>query len=122
MIENLVGQFMGSSGFGHAVESLEKKFGMKHELAHGAVQATAEGAALELGKGGLGGIVGKITGGVAGMLGGGPGMPPGLVDKVVHVVTTKTGLDAIQAKNVVDLVLPKVIEFAKGMPGGKLFG
>jgi hypothetical protein len=122
MIENLVGQFMGSSVFTQSVETIQAQHGLNDLQARNAVQATVEGAAEELGGGGgISGIFGKITGLFGGAAAG--GTPPALIEKVVGFVTTKTGLDAGMAKNVVQLVLPKVMEFAKGIPGGKgLFG
>jgi hypothetical protein len=126
MLENLVGEFMGSGAFGQAVEALEAQHGLDDARARSAVGATAEGTAEAVKSGGgLGGLLGGLAGGgglggLLGKLGGGGtsgGLPPQLVERVAAYVTGKTGLDASVARTVVHVVLPKVIEFAKGRPG-----
>lgn len=135
MIEALVGQFL-QSGAGTDVMNQLKSHGLEAPQAQAAVQATAEGAAQQLGGaggGGLGelaaGLLGGASGGgglgglAAGLMGGG-GVPAGgtggiaaLAGPIAQFVAQKTGLSPAIATTVVNVALPKLLEMMKGAGG-----
>jgi hypothetical protein len=71
----------------------------------------------------LGGLLGGGGGGAAGMLGGmlgggaSTGLPPAVTDTIVNFVADKTGLGADKARMAVNVVLPKIVAFAKSKLG-----
>ena len=127
-MDDLVQQFLGSGAAASAIQALTTQHGLTDPQARQAVQATAEGSAKAIGAGNfdLGALAGAIGGGGLGGLAeslglGGKktgGLPTALVQPVTDYVTEKTGLPAAVVSTVVGLVLPKVIEFAKGMMAG----
>lgn len=141
MIEQLVGQFLGSQAGQSAVAELGAQ-GLSPQQANGAVTATAEGVAAQLGGGGganplgafgallgggggspfgalLGGGDGNLLGALGGLLDGGstnaaPGGSnalAGLAGPIGKFVAEKTGLAPALAQTVVSVVLPKVVEW-----------
>lgn len=132
MLDDLVKQFLGSGAGQQAVQQLEAQ-GLSPQQAQGAVQVTAEGAAQHLGSGGgIAGMLGSLGGGggargIAGALGGLAGgrggkgklaLPPQVVDTIAQTIASKVGIHPGMAKTVVDVVLPKVLEFARSKMGG----
>lgn len=84
------------------------------------------GGLLGGGGGGAAGMLGGLLGGgggggaagmLGGMLGGGSGLPPAVTDTIVNFVVEKTGLGADKARMAVNVVLPKVVAFAKSKLG-----
>jgi hypothetical protein len=126
MMQEILKQFAGSSGASDVVQSLARQ-GFSASEAEGAVQATVEGAAAQLGGGGgamgmLGGLLGGGGGGGAmgmlgGLVGGGApaisGLPPELMATIARFVAEKTGLAPEKAQLAVSLVVPRVIDFLK---------
>jgi hypothetical protein len=141
MMQEILKQFAGSSGASDVVQSLARQ-GFSASEAEGAVQATVEGAAAQLGGGGgamgmlggllgggggggamgmLGGLMGGGGGGAMGMLGGlvgggapaSSGLPPELMATIARFVAEKTGLAPEKAQLAVSLVVPRVIDFLK---------
>ena len=80
------------------------------------------------GGGGAAGMLGGLLGGgggggggagmLGGLLGGGSsGLPPAVTDTIVNFVVDKTGLGADKARLAVNVVLPKIVAFAKSKLG-----
>ncbi|MBX7113218.1 MAG: hypothetical protein K1X64_02700 [Myxococcaceae bacterium] len=138
MIEALVNQFL-QSGAGADVMNQLKSHGLEAPQAQAAVQATAEGAAQQLGGaggGGLGelaaGLLGGASGGgglgglAAGLMGGASttaasaGNLAALAGPIAQFVAQKTGLAPAIASTVVNVALPKLLEMMKGAGGAAL--
>lgn len=130
MIEALVGQFL-QSGAGNDVINQLKSHGLAAPQAQAAVQATAEGAAQQLGGagGGLGDMAAGLLGGAgggglgglaAGLMGSGGAAASGagniaaLAGPIAQFVAQKTGLSPAIAATVVNVALPKLLEMIKG--------
>jgi len=144
MIEGLIQQFAGSGEAGQVLSQLQAQ-GLSPQQAQGAVTATAAGAAHALstggladllgGSAGLGNMLGGMLGGggapaglgdmLGGMMGGGSplsggegGLPPAMVETIASTIASKTGISADMAKSAVNLILPKLIAFAKAKMAG----
>jgi hypothetical protein len=145
MIDALIQQFAGSGEAGQVLSQLQAQ-GLSPQQAQGAVAATAEGAANALstgglaellgGSAGLGNMLGGMLGGggapaglgdmLGGMLGGGGsaisggvgGLPPAMVETIANTIASNTGISAEMARNAVNLILPKLLQFAKSRMAG----
>ena len=147
MIEAIIKQFAGSTEAQGLLSSLTgngltpaQAQGALTATAEGAAQSLTQGGGGDLagmlgglmggGGGGaasmLGGLMGGGGGGggVAGMLGGlmggggaPAGLPAGLVDSVATFVAQKTGLAQEHAKMAVNVILPKLMDYAKSKMG-----
>jgi hypothetical protein len=106
MFEDLIRQFIASGDGQKAVSELVAA-GLTSEQAQGAVTATAESASKHLDASAL---LGSILGGA-----GTPGRD--VVDQVTNAVASRIGVDPAMARQVVDLLLPKLIAFVKGRVG-----
>ena len=103
---DMVGGLLGGGGGGAA--------GMLGGLLGGGGGGAAGMLGGLLGGGGGGGAAGML----GGMLGGGStGLPPAVTDTIVNFVAEKTGLGADKARMAVNVVLPKIVAFAKSKLG-----
>ena len=131
MLEQILSSFMGSSEAGGLVQSLAAQ-GLSADKAQAAVAATAEGAQQAVREAGVGGLLALAADGdgplgmLGGLLGGAStsaGMAGPMVDQIAAFVAGKVGIDPAMAKKVVGMVLPKIIDMAKGKSGaGGLLG
>lgn len=125
MIEQLVGQFLGSADGKNALSELVGH-GLDQQQATSAVTATAQGLASQLGGDGgnplaaIGGLLGGSGGGnplaaLGGLFSGndaGGGAPlNALAAPIANFVSEKTGLAPQLAQTVVSVVLPKVLAY-----------
>jgi hypothetical protein len=117
--EGAVGALGGAGGgLGDMVGGLLGGGGGAAGMLGGLLGGGAGGAA-----GMLGGLLGGGGGGAAGMLGGmlgggaSTGLPPAVTDTIVNFVADKTGLGADKARMAVNVVLPKIVAFAKSKLG-----
>lgn len=143
MIEGLISQFTGSSEAGQVLSELQAQ-GLNPQQAQGAIAATAEGTVQAAATGGIAQLLGGSTGlgnALGGMLGGGGaasglgdmlggvlggggggadgfGLPPAMVETIASTIASRTGISAEMARNAVNLVLPKLIAFAKARMTG----
>lgn len=135
MLEQILSSFAGSSEAGSVVRSLVDS-GLSPTKAQEAVVATAEGAKEAVGQGGIGALLslaggggggGGLMGALGGMLGGGSGAAAPaaggsfagpIADQIAGFVAQKVGIDPSMARTVVNIALPKVIEFVKSKGGG----
>jgi nucleoid DNA-binding protein len=121
MDNDLVKQFLDSGEANQLVRSLAQNQGLTPQQAQGAVKATAEGTATTIQEKGIdvnnlgAGMLGALAGAVG--LGKPGGLPPEIVQGITDKVSNMTGLSPATCSTVVNLVLPKVVEFMKGQIG-----
>src|SRR5689334_12870110 len=119
MLDQILASFTGSSEVGEIAQQLIGS-GLSPAKAQDAVVATAEGTKQAVGAGGLPALLqmvgggGGVMGALGGMLGGEAATgTSALADKVAGFVAQRIGLDPQMAKLVVNLVLPKLLDYAK---------
>jgi hypothetical protein len=113
MLNDIVNEFLGSSDGNQVVQQLTRQHGIDATQARDAVRATAEGGAQAMKSKGIDfGSFAKGFGGIGGTGGGGPASD--VTKHVTDYVCQKTGLSPAIGNAIVGMVLPKLLEYAKG--------
>jgi hypothetical protein len=113
MLNEIVNEFLGSNTGNQVVKSITSQHGIDATQAQNAIRATAEGGAQAMKSKGLDfANVVKGFGGIGGAGAGGPAND--VVKNVTDYVCQKTGLSRAIGGAIVGMVLPKLLEYAKG--------
>lgn len=109
MLNDIVNEFLGSNAGNQLVQSITGQHGIDATKAQDAIRATAQGGAEAMKKQGL--DFATLAKGFTGL---GGGMPNDLAKNVTDYVCKQTGLSPAIGNAIVGMVLPKLMEFAKG--------